>query len=109
MSLGLNPGRSVSMRNPRTLSAPPSPAPSSFAHTTATSAIDPEVIHIFSPFKMYSSPDLRARVGQPEATQFLARGQGRKPRVLLFLRPEGQDGIHHQRRLHADKAAQTRV
>src|ERR1700722_16747110 len=61
----LNPGRSVSMRNPRTLSAPPSPAPSSFAHTTATSAIDPEVIHIFSPFKMYSSPALRARVVMP--------------------------------------------
>ena len=27
--------------------------------------MDPDVIHIFSPFRMYSSPDLRARVVMP--------------------------------------------
>src|SRR5207248_4790160 len=42
-SSALKPERSVSTRNPRT--CPPSS--STFAQTTATSAIDPEVIHIF--------------------------------------------------------------
>ena len=31
----------------------------------ATSAMEPEVIHIFSPLSMYSSPDLRAVVVMP--------------------------------------------
>src|SRR5580704_11459539 len=59
MSLAENPGRSVSTRNPRTSLS------STLAQTIATSAIDPDVIHIFSPFKIYSSPDLRARVVMP--------------------------------------------
>ena len=121
MSLDLNPRRSVSTRNPRTLSAPPSPAPSSFAHTTATSAIDPEVIHIFSPFKMYSSPDLRARVVMPagfdpnpdsvnpKQPSFSPVAKAGSQVFFCSSDPEGQDGIHHQRRLHTDKAAQTRV
>src|SRR5207248_5801803 len=54
-------GRSVSTRNPRILLS----SPSTFAQITATSAIDPEVIHIFSPFKTYSLPTFRARVRIP--------------------------------------------
>src|SRR6185437_17138087 len=42
-----NPGRLVSTRKPRTLP----PCSSLLAQTTATSAMDPEVIHIFSPFR----------------------------------------------------------
>src|SRR5689334_23225682 len=41
------PGVFVSTRKPRTLP----PCSSLLAQTTATSAIDPEVIHIFSPFR----------------------------------------------------------
>ena len=53
------------------------------AQIIATSAIVPEVIHIFSPLIIYSSPDLRAagrhsagvgpkaRLGQPKAAQLL--------------------------------------
>src|SRR5208282_3011832 len=68
MSCAENPGRLVSTRNPRILSAPSPTAAfssSSLAQITATSAIDPDVIHIFSPFRMYSSPDFRARVVMP--------------------------------------------
>src|SRR5208282_4261483 len=61
MSSALNPGRSVSTRNPRTLS----PSSSTFAQITATSAMVPDVIHIFSPFNTYSFPTLRARVLMP--------------------------------------------
>ena len=43
----------------------PSPAPSSLAQTTATSAMVPEVIHIFSPFSTKSEPSRRARVVMP--------------------------------------------
>ena len=38
---------------------------SDFAQTTATSAIDPEVIHIFSPLRTYSFPTFLARVRMP--------------------------------------------
>src|ERR1041385_1813031 len=61
MSSALNPGRSVSTKNPRTLLS----SFSTLAQTTATSAIDPEVIHIFSPLSTYSFPPLRARVFIP--------------------------------------------
>jgi hypothetical protein len=54
----VKPGRSVSTRNPRTRPS----SSSTLAHTTATSAMVPEVIQSFSPFKMYSSPTLRAVV-----------------------------------------------
>src|SRR5947208_8366733 len=47
-SQALNPGVPFSTRNPRTLSS------SALAQTTATSAIDPLVIHIFSPLSMRS-------------------------------------------------------
>src|SRR4030088_3399843 len=55
----LNPGALFSTRNPRILSS------SVLAHTTATSAIDPLVIHIFSPFNMYLLPFFTARVSIP--------------------------------------------
>src|SRR5580658_2831455 len=55
----LNPGVPFSTRNPRIFSS------SHFAQTTATSAIDPLVIHIFSPFKTYLLPFFTARVSIP--------------------------------------------
>src|SRR4029077_21176416 len=58
-SQALNPGVPFSTRNPRTLSS------SVFAHTTATSAIDPLVIHIFSPLRMYFLPFFTARASIP--------------------------------------------
>src|SRR6266480_252129 len=61
MSSALNPGRFVSTKNPRTLLS----SFSTLAQTTATSAIDPEVIHIFSPLSTYSLPTFRARVFIP--------------------------------------------
>src|SRR5579884_3534182 len=61
MSSALNPGRSVPTRNPRTRLS----SFSTFAQITAISAIDPDVIHIFSPLSTYSLPVLRARVRIP--------------------------------------------
>src|SRR5215467_7676554 len=60
-SWALKPGALVSTRKPRMrlLSS------SDFAQTSATSAIDPEVIHIFSPFRTYSFPTFLARVRMP--------------------------------------------
>ena len=50
-----------------------------------------------------------AGLGQPEAAQLFAAGQGREPGVFLLVGAEGVDGIHDQRGLHADKAAQAGV
>src|SRR5215472_7868837 len=60
-SCSLNPGRLVSTRKPRMrlLSS------SDLAQMRATSAIEPEVIHIFSPFRTYSLPTFLARVRMP--------------------------------------------
>src|SRR6267378_668522 len=55
----LNPGVPFSTRNPRTLSSSP------LAHTTATSAIEPLVIHIFSPLRIYLLAFFTARVSIP--------------------------------------------
>src|SRR5579859_2199617 len=60
-SSALKPGRLVSTRKPRMRLL----CSSDFAQTTATSAIEPEVIHIFSPFRTYSLPDRTARVRIP--------------------------------------------
>src|SRR5271169_902101 len=66
MSSALNPGRLVSTRNPRIVSPSPLPPSSStLAQITATSAIEPDVIHIFSPFSTYSLPTFFARVRMP--------------------------------------------
>src|SRR5260221_10471875 len=60
-SSALKPGRLVSTRKPRTRSLPAS----DLAHTTATSAMEPDVIHIFSPVMTYSLPIFLARVRMP--------------------------------------------
>src|SRR5271168_1640967 len=58
-SHALNPGVPFSTKNPRIFSS------SHFAQITATSAIDPLVIHIFSPFRTYLPPFFTARVNIP--------------------------------------------
>src|SRR5215469_8182523 len=58
-SQALNPRVPFSTRKPRTLSS------SALAHTTAMSASEPLVIHIFSPFRMYLPPFFTARVSIP--------------------------------------------
>src|SRR6185437_2105946 len=58
-SHALNPGEPFSTRKPRILSS------SHFAQTSATSAIEPLVIHIFSPFSTYPEPFFTARVSMP--------------------------------------------
>ncbi len=50
-----------------------------------------------------------AGLGQPEAAELFAGGEGRKPGVLLLVGAEGVDGIHDQRGLDADEAAQAGV
>src|ERR1700691_523644 len=60
------PGRLVSTRKPRIVCLAEGCSSScTLAQMTATSAMEPEVIHIFSPLRMYSSPDLRAVVVMP--------------------------------------------
>src|ERR1043166_3673944 len=58
ISWALNPGRSDSTMKPRMVSF----SSPTFAQMMARSAMEPEVIHIFSPFRTYSLPDLLARV-----------------------------------------------
>ena len=114
MSRVVKPGVSVGTTKPRT--------PSSVcAHTTATSAIPPLVIHIFVPLRTQSSPSRRARVrmfdrvgaevglGQPEAADRLARGHARQPRLLLLLAAVLPDREHRQRALHRHERAQAAV
>src|SRR5260370_35672794 len=63
----LTPVRTSLTRNPRMVtdsSVPPS-RDLNLAQITATSAIVPEVIHIFSPFRTYSLPTFFARVRMP--------------------------------------------
>ena len=50
-----------------------------------------------------------AGLGQAEAAQLLAAGERREPGVLLLVGAEGVDGIHHERGLHADEAAEAGV
>ena len=79
------------------------------------------MIHIFSPLRTYSLPDFLARVRmppglepksgsvrpkQPSFSPFCMTGQ---PGLLLLVAAEGVDGIHHQRRLHADEGAHAAV
>ena len=59
------PGVSVGTTNPR---MPPCSSPA-LAHTTATSAMDPFVIHIFEPFRTQSAPSRRARVRMPAGSE----------------------------------------
>ncbi len=91
------------------------------AHTTATSAIEPFVIHIFCPC---SDPvaavaaracahraGVRAGVGlgQAEAADRLAGGHARQPLGLLLLRAPAPDRVHRQRPLHGHQRAQPAV
>ncbi len=88
---------------------------------TATSAMLPEVIHIFSPLRMYSSPDLRAVVVmppgfepkpgsvRPKQPSLFSAGEGGEPGVFLLVRAEGVDGVHDECGLHADEAAESGV
>ena len=113
----VKPGRSVSTRKPRTRSS----SSSTLAQITATSAIVPEVIHIFSPFRTYSSPTLRARVRMPpgfdpksgsvspKQPSFSPFAMQREPVVFLLVGAEGVDRVHDERRLHADEAAHAGV
>src|SRR5215831_8799677 len=57
----LNPGVLVSTRKPRIRLS----SASDLAHIRATSAMEPDVIHIFSPLRTYSLPTLLARVRMP--------------------------------------------
>src|SRR6202034_371830 len=88
-SLEEKPGRSVSTRNPRTES--PLSSPSSLAQMMATSAIEPDVIHIFSPLRMYSPPDFRARVVMPAG--FDSKPGSVNPKQPS-LSPEARAGSH---------------
>ena len=82
------------------------------AQTTATSAIEPLVIHILRPSRTQSAPSRRARVRippgsepwsgsvspkQPMASPAAMRGQ---PLLLLLLAAAPPDGEHRQRPLH---------
>ena len=106
---------------PRSTRKPRMPS-SARAHTTATSATEPLVIQVFSPLRIQSAAVAPARVvsmpagirseprfGQPETADRGAGLQSRQPLLLLFLAAEGEDGIHHQRALHADEAAQAGI
>ena len=110
----MKPGVPRSTRNPS--------MPSSVrAQTTAISATPPLVIHVFSPFSTQESPSRRAvvrmpagfepksgsvRPKQPMAWPLCRRGSQWS---LLFVRSIGVDGIHHQRALHRDEAAQAGI
>src|SRR6516165_10189983 len=61
MLSALKPGVLVSTRKPRILLS----SDSERAQIRATSAIEPLVIHIFSPLRMYSLPTFLARVRMP--------------------------------------------
>ena len=91
------------------------------AHTTATSATEPLVIHILWPCRIQSSPSRRARVRiapgsepasgsvrpkQPIASPAAIRGSHC---VLLLLRAPAVDREHRQRPLHRHQAAQPAV
>ena len=49
------------------------------------------------------------RLGEAEAAELFAGGELRQPVVLLLVGSEGEDGIHDQRRLHADETAHAGV
>src|SRR6266849_6493774 len=111
-SHALNPFAPFSTRKPRILSS------SHFAQITATSAIEPLVIHIFSPLRMYLFPRLTALVlldhqavrhaGHPRAAvTFKARSEEpqlgnlrnqvhRKSRFAVVLGDDGQHFVVHK-------------
>ena len=50
-----------------------------------------------------------AGLGEAEAAELFAFGEGGEPVVFLLFGAEGVDGIHDKRGLHADEAAQAAV
>src|SRR5438132_9789319 len=79
----VKPGAPFSTRKPRTV-------PSTFAHTTATSAIDPLVIHAFAPLRTNESPSFLAYVRIPPG--FDPKSGSVRPKQPIFS-PEASFGI----------------
>src|SRR5580658_3612071 len=106
MSSARKPGRSVSTRNPRTLLS----SSSTLAQMTAISAMEPEVIHIFSPLRTYSFPTLRARVRIPPGLEPKSGSVSPKqPGLFLLFAAKRINRIHDQGGLHADKGTDSRI
>src|ERR1051326_244175 len=92
-----------------------------FAHTTATCAVDPFVIHIFAPFSPQPSfvslgggdhaGGVRAVIGlgESEAPDHFAARHLRQPLFSLVLGAEGIDRVHHQRALHRRERPHARI
>src|SRR5260370_40524851 len=87
MSSALKPGRSVSTRKPRIRLL----CSSDLAQITATSAMEPEVIHIFSPLSTYSLPIFFARVLIPLGLE--PKSGSVKPKHPIFS-PLAMAGSH---------------
>ena len=115
MSGAVKPGVPRSTRKPRI-------SPSSVrAQTTATSEIEPFVIHIFAPFRIQSEPSRFACVrivpGSEPASGSVSPKQpiasprciGRQPALLLLLGAPAPDRVHRERALHGDGAADAGV
>ena len=110
-----NPGMSFSTRKP--LISPPSVR----AQTTATSAIEPFVIHIFVPLRIQSEPSrfavVRIEPGSEPASGSVSPKQpifspaciGGQPALLLLLGAPPPDRVHRERALHRDEAADAGV
>ena len=114
MSTVVKPGVPRGTRKPR--------MPSSVrAHTVATSAMLPLVIHILLPVSSQSSPSRTARVGMPAGFEpksgsvspkqpiAVAGRQPGQPFLLLLLGAVAPDREHGQRALHRHEAAQAAV
>ena len=79
----LKPGVLFSTMKPRTV-------PSTFAHTTATSATEPFVIHAFAPLSTHESPSFRAYVRMPPG--FEPKSGSVRPKQPIFS-PAASFGI----------------
>ena len=109
ISGAVKPGVPFSTRKPRI-------SPSSVrAQTTATSAIEPFVIHILAPLRIQSEPSRRACVRivpgsepasgsvRPKQPITSPRCIARQPALLLLLRAPAPDRVHRERALHRDE------
>ena len=114
MSLAENPGVSVGTRNPR--------MPSSvWAQTTAMSAIEPLVIHIFDPFSTHASPsrlaDVRMWFGSlPKSASVNPKHPITSPVAILGSQccfcssvPNSPDREHAERSLDAHERTEPRI
>ena len=114
ISRALKPGVDVGTANPTMPS-------SARAHTTATSATEALVIHIFEPLSTQSEPSRRAVVRMPPGLEPKSGsvspkhpisspgGHPRQPLLALLLAAPVVDREHRQRPLHRDQAAQPAV